>query len=140
MNSIALRDFNYRVEYRDIHYDPALGQFLSADPIGFASGDANHYRYVLNNPQRYTDPEGKEIEGIGQLLIECAKNKTCKGKFEDVMKAIENGIGALILPEPKPKTIPTIPGCDNTKQICPTQPIKVIITPKPEPKNFCERK
>jgi RHS repeat-associated protein len=58
MNSIALRDFNYRVEYRDIHYDPALGRFLSADPIGFGGQDFNLYRYVENNPLRFIDPYG----------------------------------------------------------------------------------
>jgi RHS repeat-associated protein len=59
MNSIALRDFNYRVEYRDIHYDPALGRFLSADPIGFGCGDSNFYRYVENRPLIAKDPSGK---------------------------------------------------------------------------------
>ncbi len=39
-------------------YDPVLGRWLSADPIGFAGGDVNLYAYVWNNPLKYTDPNG----------------------------------------------------------------------------------
>ena len=39
-------------------YDPATGRWLSEDPIGFAPGDANLYRYVGNSPATQTDPSG----------------------------------------------------------------------------------
>jgi RHS repeat-associated protein len=39
-------------------YDPATGRWLSQDPIGFAAGDANLYRYVGNGPTGATDPTG----------------------------------------------------------------------------------
>ena len=39
-------------------YNPATGKFVSEDPISFFGGDANLYRYVSNNPLRYTDPMG----------------------------------------------------------------------------------
>jgi RHS repeat-associated protein len=42
------------------YYDPALGRFLSQDPIGFEAGDANFYRYVENSPTNATDPSGYE--------------------------------------------------------------------------------
>lgn len=32
--------------------------FLTPDPLGLDSGDANFYRYVLNNPLKYVDPLG----------------------------------------------------------------------------------
>ncbi|NEQ42442.1 MAG: hypothetical protein F6K00_02320 [Leptolyngbya sp. SIOISBB] len=35
-----------------------MGRFLSEDPMGFAAGDANLYRYVFNSPTNYTDPGG----------------------------------------------------------------------------------
>lgn len=44
--------------YRARYYDPAMGRFLSEDPIGFSSGDPNPYRYVGNNPVSLTDPLG----------------------------------------------------------------------------------
>ena len=39
-------------------YDPTQGRFLSADPSGFAAGDANLFRYVGNNPLGNSDPTG----------------------------------------------------------------------------------
>ena len=38
--------------------DPQVGRWISEDPIGFAAGDANVYRYVGNIPATYTDPNG----------------------------------------------------------------------------------
>jgi hypothetical protein len=34
---------------------------LSKDPIGFAGGDVNLYRYVGNDPLNWVDPEGLRI-------------------------------------------------------------------------------
>jgi RHS repeat-associated protein len=41
-------------------YDAKLGKFISADPIGFAGGDANFYRYAGNDPVNSSDPTGLE--------------------------------------------------------------------------------
>ncbi len=40
-------------------YDPKAGRWISEDPIGFAAGDANLYRYVGNEPTGWVDPDGK---------------------------------------------------------------------------------
>lgn len=48
--------------YRARHYDPLAGQFVSEDPIGFAGGDTNLYRYVRNAPVLFTDSLGLEPE------------------------------------------------------------------------------
>ncbi|MCI0683553.1 MAG: RHS repeat-associated core domain-containing protein [Gemmataceae bacterium] len=37
--------------------------WMSVDPIGFAAGDANLYRYVGNSPTSATDPSGLAAEG-----------------------------------------------------------------------------
>ena len=39
-------------------YDPVVGRWISEDPIGFAAGDANLYRYVGNHPTLLVDPSG----------------------------------------------------------------------------------
>jgi len=44
--------------YRARYYNAGLGRFISEDPIGFAGGDVNLYRYVGNNAVNYTDPSG----------------------------------------------------------------------------------
>ena len=41
-------------------YDPTLGWYLQADPLGLVDG-ASVYGYALQNPGRYTDPTGREI-------------------------------------------------------------------------------
>jgi RHS repeat-associated protein len=44
--------------YRARYYDPTIERFISEDPIGFASGDFNWYRYVGNDPVDLVDPWG----------------------------------------------------------------------------------
>ena len=45
--------------HRARYYNPTTGRWISSDPIGFASGDTNFYRYVYNNPANYVDPDGE---------------------------------------------------------------------------------
>ncbi|MEU6416118.1 RHS repeat-associated core domain-containing protein [Streptomyces spiralis] len=44
-------------------YDPALGRFLSPDPLNkpFSPQELNAYSYSVNNPVNYSDPSGLEI-------------------------------------------------------------------------------
>ncbi len=44
--------------YRARYYDPMIGRFMSRDPLGFAAGDVNLYRYVGNQPINFNDPFG----------------------------------------------------------------------------------
>jgi RHS repeat-associated protein len=41
------------------YYDPEVGRYVSADPIGLASG-VNLYGYGLNNPKSMIDPDGNK--------------------------------------------------------------------------------
>jgi len=41
-------------------YDPTLGRYLQADPLGLVDG-ASVYGYALQNPGRYTDPRGEFV-------------------------------------------------------------------------------
>jgi RHS repeat-associated protein len=43
-------------------YDPAIGRFISQDPIGFNGDDINLYGYVWNNPFSFRDPLG--LQGV----------------------------------------------------------------------------
>lgn len=63
-------------------YDPAVGLFLSPDPIVQAPDNTqnfNRYSYCLNNPMRYTDPSGQmkaivynDLNELGEFIaINC---------------------------------------------------------------------
>ena len=45
-------------DYRNRVYSAEIGRFLQTDPIGFAGGDINLYRYVGNKIANVTDPNG----------------------------------------------------------------------------------
>jgi RHS repeat-associated protein len=44
--------------FRARYYNPGVGRFINADPIGFAGGDVNLYDYVQNDPINTMDPSG----------------------------------------------------------------------------------
>ncbi len=52
---VALHYYNAR------WYDPLTGTFISKDPLNFAAGDANLYRYVGNDPTNFVDPSGHDL-------------------------------------------------------------------------------
>ncbi|MEZ4354847.1 MAG: RHS repeat-associated core domain-containing protein [Myxococcota bacterium] len=61
-----LTDQDSRLSYNwHRYYDPSLGRYISADPIGQAGG-VNVYSYALNNPVRYIDPFGLEFRVVGR--------------------------------------------------------------------------
>lgn len=61
---------------RNRYYSPALGRFISKDPIGFNGGN-NLYRYADNNPMRWVDPWG---------LIA----NVCKKEYKDLVVRVLN--------------------------------------------------
>lgn len=58
--------------YRARYYDPQIGRFISKDPIGFAGGDVNLFRYVGNNPVNKIDPKGlcSWTHAIAETIVE----------------------------------------------------------------------
>lgn len=45
-------------------YDPTLGRYLQADPLGLVDG-ASVYSYARQNPGRYVDPRGEQTITLG---------------------------------------------------------------------------
>ncbi|MDH6343645.1 RHS repeat-associated protein, partial [Parabacteroides sp. PFB2-12] len=44
------------------YYDPALGGFLTMDPLAEKYYSTSPYAYCLNNPMRYVDPTGMFVD------------------------------------------------------------------------------
>ncbi|MCO4842169.1 MAG: hypothetical protein KC439_04595 [Yoonia sp.] len=55
-------------------YDPTLGRYLQADPLGLVD-EASVYGYALQNPGRYTDPRGENalVSLIAPIVVEGLK-------------------------------------------------------------------
>jgi len=52
------------LQYNEVrYYDPTTGRWTSEDPVRFAAGDTNLYRYIFNNPTNATDPSGEGVWG-----------------------------------------------------------------------------
>ena len=58
------------------HYQPAIARWISLDPIGFAGGDANLYRYIGNSPTSGGTGEAVQLKALayGNLHIVIASS------------------------------------------------------------------
>jgi RHS repeat-associated protein len=79
--------------YRARYYDPAIGRFASEDPMRFHASGINFYRYVLNNPSRYTDHFGLDIDLLADPCIRC--RMLCEVKFR--LDVIATGMEGFVL-------------------------------------------
>ncbi|WP_175484878.1 PKD domain-containing protein [Jannaschia pohangensis] len=92
------------IYYRARHYDPALGQFLQQDPIGFAAGDLNLYAYVENDPFNATDPSGLSSSlqfgsmagaaAAGGAAI-CAATDPCRSSVGGIFSGLMSLLGQI---------------------------------------------
>ncbi len=57
--------------YRNRHYSPGLGRFLTRDPIGYRANDVNLTRYVRDGAISYTDGQGLWAIPIGAGIVGC---------------------------------------------------------------------
>lgn len=77
------------------YYDPAVGRFLSVDPVGPKAGDGfvfDRYDYANNNPIRYTDPDGRKcstVDGKDSCTFDEIKDKN--GKIISRDQALSSG-------------------------------------------------
>lgn len=77
------------------YYDPAIGRFLSVDPVTANSGTGanfNRYWYANDNPYRFTDPDGRWVEDAVIVIQSIALG--AKSLVDNVKAG--NSIGAAI--------------------------------------------
>jgi RHS repeat-associated protein len=72
-------------------YDPGLGRFISVDPVLEIEKTIpqpqkwNRYAYVLNNPMKYTDPNGREENLVGGGTMVNSSSQTVYIAFDGQM-------------------------------------------------------
>ncbi len=87
--------YYYGVRY----YDPAIGRFISRDPVAGEKESPqtlNRYTYCLNNPLTYIDPTGTESDPIWNAINNINWSLV---PFDKIQELIEGGdlFGALVL-------------------------------------------
>jgi RHS repeat-associated protein len=70
------------------YYDPKFSKFLQPDPIIadiYNPQNLNAYSYVLNNPYKYVDPDGREVYAVNRGLQ--------KRQYSNLIESIARGVG-----------------------------------------------
>ena len=82
--------YNY---FRD--YNPVIGRYVEADPIGIEEGSNHLYVYANDNPIMLIDPEGKGVIACIKSVSSCGKcteaSKKCKEKHKDILACYDKG-------------------------------------------------
>jgi uncharacterized protein RhaS with RHS repeats len=68
------------------YYLPAIGRFLTPDPIGHEGG-LNLYAYADNNPLRYIDPDGLDWKNWLHNALDAAGMTPALGAVPDLINA-----------------------------------------------------
>jgi RHS repeat-associated protein len=105
--------YNY---YRD--YNPVIGRYVEADPVGIEGGDNHLFVYVKNNPIRFDDPYGLIAPAIPAAISACAAAPACAGAVlvgsTATVLALSKLIETIEIPsEPMPN-----PDLSNTPERC----------------------
>lgn len=94
-------DGNSLYYYRARYYSPQFERFISEDPIGFAGGDTNLYRYVDNNPLNFVDPSGLTLQTNWNFFWDWALGRGPRnrsyGPNDIETQEMKNSIGADLL-------------------------------------------
>ena len=75
-------------------YDAKVGRWISEDPIGFAAGDSNLYRYVGNSPTNGIDPKGLQFTVASKVY---SARVSAKSFIYDILQT--QPIGGTNLPD-----------------------------------------
>ncbi len=76
-------------------YDASTGRWLSEDPIGFTSGDANLYRYCANNPLNTADPSGLEPKLGAYVAKEAAVVGAAAARHQEAFRKLTEAASRL---------------------------------------------
>jgi RHS repeat-associated protein len=99
--------------FRARYYNPILGRFLQAEPLGYLGG-INVYTYAINNPTTYKDPYANwafvddflaigigTVVGLGSQLVSDLATSAIQGEltFSDWQSYVSSGVGGAVAGE-----------------------------------------
>ncbi len=127
--SVSTKDWNYLhqggqadiigdLDFRNRVLSPTLGRWLSNDPIGFAAGDVNKYRYLGNRPLAGSDSSGLFWDNLIQDI------ENAKKQFP--------GSPPILPPATQPGGL--LPGFGDPKKLFPVEP--PLLPPQGPPTNI----
>ncbi|WP_162250466.1 MULTISPECIES: colicin D domain-containing protein [unclassified Lysobacter] len=92
------------------YYDPAIGRFLSADPVSVDAGSGrnfNRYSYANNNPYGYYDPDGRQSIKSAYIRLRASVTNFSKGMGKETFDAVaEDAFNST----PSSLAVPAYPG------------------------------
>ena len=90
------------------YLDPTTGRWTTQDPLGFAAGDANLYRYVGNRATLATDPSGN-IWYPGKYIIqyfrEWRRGRELDAQLDELQRRRHDPLAAVMQPSSGPWTV-----------------------------------
>jgi RHS repeat-associated protein len=92
------------VDMQQRFYDPVAGRFLSIDPVVTDANTAtgfNRYSYAADNPYRYVDPDGRQVQNSGDRISESWENERIR-KYRQAEEPISFAAGEPGKGKPKP--------------------------------------
>jgi RHS repeat-associated protein len=84
------------------YYEPGLGRYVTADPIGLVGG-INRYAYVAANPLRYIDPLGLAIDDLPPPPPGYNRSTWEHGTFDNGRYYIKDPNGRMYIAHPEDK-------------------------------------
>ncbi|MDH6310474.1 RHS repeat-associated protein [Dysgonomonas sp. PFB1-18] len=73
-------------DYSARYYDPALGRFTTVDPLAEEYYSISPYVYVMNNPLKYIDPDGRKIIGTNGKPVGLVNGKLTSNAPKDLQR------------------------------------------------------
>jgi len=82
------------------YYDPAIGRFLSVDPVTVDSSTGanfNRYKYAGNNPYRFYDPDGRADKEVRERTASVLRRHRTPESQEQLIRSVGGDTEALKL-------------------------------------------